>query len=398
MQANTNTNHSTQNEASDRIFEKIRSLAPTIAARAGEAETAARIPADILGMLKSAGIFRMTSPKTYGGMELDYPTVARVLQAIAKIDGSIGWVCTLANGGALFLPLLAREIVEKVYCNGPDLLCAGSSQPGGTAEQEADGWRVNGRWPLASGCQHADWIAAVCLLTRHKKPLQGPDDGIPAARLVCLPARCWQIEETWQASGLRATGSHHIVLRDTFVPSANLMDMASTRPCEPGPLYSAPGHFAALAHGPVTLGLAEGAMDDISTMARSGRKQSRAVVAMRDSEIFQYELGRVQADFRAAQALSDAQAASYWQHALAGTLNNEAPLVEGIQATIWITEACVRVVRRCFALAGGAAVYESYPLQRRLRDIEVAAQHAAVQQRHYTKAGKLLLSPTSGGL
>ena len=156
MQANTNTNHSTQNEASDRILEKIRSLAPTIAARAGEAETAARIPADILGMLKSAGIFRMTSPKTYGGMELDYPKVARVLQAIAKIDGSIGWVCTLANGGALFLPLLAREIVEKVYCNGPDLLCAGSSQPGGTAEQEADGWRVNGRWPLASGCQHAD--------------------------------------------------------------------------------------------------------------------------------------------------------------------------------------------------------------------------------------------------
>jgi alkylation response protein AidB-like acyl-CoA dehydrogenase len=391
-----NTNHSTPNEASDRILEKIRSLAPTIAARAGEAETAARIPADILGMLKSAGIFRMTSPKTYGGMELDYPTVARVLQAVAKIDGSIGWVCTLASGGALFLPLLAREIVEKVYCNGPDLVCAGSSQPGGAAEEEADGWRVNGRWPLASGCRHADWIAAVCVLTRNGKPLQEPADGAPAARLVCLPARCWEIEETWRASGLRATGSHHVVLRDTFVPSVNLMDMASTSPCESGPLYRAPGHFAALAHGPVTLGLAEGAMDDIMTMARSGRKQSRALVAMQDSEIFQYELGRAQAEFRAAQVLSDAQVASYWRHALADTLNSEALLVEGIQATIWVTEACVRVVQRCFALAGGAAVYDSFPLQRRLRDIEVAAQHAAVQQRHYAKAG--LLSLMSGGL
>jgi alkylation response protein AidB-like acyl-CoA dehydrogenase len=176
------------------------------------------------------------------------------------------------------------------------------------------------------------------------------------------------------------------------------MDMASARPCEPGPLYSAPSHFAALAHGPITLGLAEGALDDIMTMAQSGRKQSRANVAMRDSEIFQYELGRVQAEFRAAQSLFEAQVAAYWRHALAGALNNETLLAEGVQATIWITEVCVRVVRRCFALAGGSAVYESYPLQRRLRDIEVAAQHAAVQQRHYAKAGKLLLSPTSDGV
>ena len=392
----TNTNHSTQNEVCDRLLENVRSLAPAIAARAGEAETAARIPADVLRMLKSAGIFRMTAPKTYGGMELDYPMVARVLKAIAKIDGSIGWVCTLASGGALFLPLLARETYQKMYCNGPDLICAGSSQPGGTAEQEADGWRVNGRWPFASGCRDADWIAGVCLLTRHAKPLQEAADGVPAARLVCLPAHCWQIEDTWRASGLRATGSHHIVLRDVFVSSENLMDMASNRPCEPGPLYSAPSHFVALAHGPITLGLAEGAIDDIVAIARSGRKQSRAPVAMQDSEIFQYELGRAQAEFRAAEALSDAQVTDFWRHAVAGTLDNEALLVEGIQAAIWVTEACVRVVQRCFALAGGSAVYESCPLQRRLRDIEVAAQHAAVQQRHYARVGRLLLSPTSG--
>jgi indole-3-acetate monooxygenase len=388
----------TPNETADRILEEIRALAPTIAARAGEAENAARVPADIWQMLKSAGVFRMTVPKTYGGMELDYPTVARVLQAIAKIDGSIGWICTLANGGVLFLPLLARVTCEKIYCNGPDLFCAGSSQLGGTAEQEADGWRVNGRWPFASGCQDADWIAAMCVLTRDGKPLPVSVDGVPTARLVCLPASCWQIEDTWRVSGLRATGSHHIVLRDTFASSANLMDMASTRPCEPGPLYNAPGHFVALAHGPITLGLAEGALDDIMTMARNGQKQSRATVAMRDSEIFQYELGRVQAEFRAAQRLFEAQVASHWRNALAGTLNTEALLTEGVQAAIWVTEACVRVVQRCFSLAGGVAVFESYPLQRRQRDIEVAAQHAAVQQRHYAKAGKLSVSPTSNGV
>jgi hypothetical protein len=53
----------TANEAADRMLAAIKALAPTIAARAGEAEAAARIPADVLQMLKSVGVFRMTAPK-----------------------------------------------------------------------------------------------------------------------------------------------------------------------------------------------------------------------------------------------------------------------------------------------------------------------------------------------
>jgi alkylation response protein AidB-like acyl-CoA dehydrogenase len=67
-------------------------------------------------------------------------------------------------------------------------------------------------------------------------------------------------------------------------------------------------------------------------------------------------------------------------------------MTEGIQAAVWITNACLRVAEMCFALGGGSAVYEDSMLQRRLRDLHVAAQHAMVQQRHYIDAGKLLIS------
>jgi len=40
----------------------------------------------------------------------------------------------------------------------------------------------------------------------------------------------------------------------------------------------------------------------------------------------------------------------------------------------------------------GSAVYESSPLQRRLRDLHIAAPHATVQQRHYEAAGKAALA------
>ena len=69
-----------------------------------------------------------------------------------------------------------------------------------------------------------------------------------------------------------------------------------------------------------------------------------------------------------------------------------ARLAEQLQATVRITSACVRVAEGCFELAGSRAVYESSPLQRRVRDLRVAAQHMAVSPRHYVTAGAAVLA------
>jgi alkylation response protein AidB-like acyl-CoA dehydrogenase len=113
---------------------------------------------------------------------------------------------------------------------------------------------------------------------------------------------------------------------------------------------------------------------------------------MRESETFQYELGRVAADVGAARAYHETQTASHWRHAQAGTLTGESLLMQGMQVGAWVATTCVRVADACFTLAGGSAVYDSSPLQRRLRDLHTAAQHAMVHQRHYASVGKQLLS------
>jgi alkylation response protein AidB-like acyl-CoA dehydrogenase len=172
---------STANKAADRILSDIKGLAPTIAARAGEAEAARRIPADILRMLKSTGIFRMTAPQVYGGLELDCPVVTCVLQALAKIDGSIGWISTLASGAAMMAPLLPRETCEDVYRSGPDRLFAAAGQPAGTAVAETGGlpkrvygWsRLASRWlaapPSPTHC-HCSEDCATCRPPRNTPP------------------------------------------------------------------------------------------------------------------------------------------------------------------------------------------------------------------------------------
>jgi alkylation response protein AidB-like acyl-CoA dehydrogenase len=379
----------------DRLLADIRKLAPDITVRAAEIEAGRRIPLDLVEALRSIGVFRMLVPQSHGGLELDLPTALDVIAALGKIDGSVGWTAMIGNGGDIFAPLLQRETYEQIYRSGPDAIIAGSVQPAGTAEVAHGGWRVNGRWPFASGCLHADWMAGLCVMTERGKPISGPagEGGPPLVRGFVLPARDWQIEDTWYVAGLKGTGSHHIAVREALVPAANFFDLANGVPCLPGPLYQAVLQLLPLLHGANTVGMAEGALDELVALARIGRQQLRAAVPMQDSETFQFELGRVEAEVRAARAFLEAQAASHWRHALAGTLKDEALLTQSTQTAIWLVTTCVRVAGTCFALGGSSALYESSPLQRRLRDLHAAAQHAVAQQRHYVSAGKLLLHP-----
>src|SRR5262245_51699149 len=374
------------------LLTAIQELRPAITARALEIATSRRIPVDIVELLKRAGVFRMFVPRRYGGLELDLPTGLRILVELAKIDSSVGWNTMTSSNGSLFAPFLPQQTYETIYQNGPDVIFAGATQPVGTAEEARAGRRlVSGRWPFCSGCQYADWIAGFCVSISNGKPLLN-EAGRPQVQAAWLPAREWEITDSWHAAGLKGTGSHHVSLNNKLVPVSNFSDLERGVPFLPGPLYAALPQFLALLHAAIALGMAEAIVSDLVDLASTGRRQVQAPVPMRDSEAFQFELGRVVADLRAARALFEAQSASHWRHAIAGTLKGETLLAESSQAAAWTTTTCVRVADVCFALAGGSAVYENSPLQRRLRDLHVAGQHARLQQRHYVSAGQQLLA------
>ena len=377
------------------LLRTIHELRPVIIARALEIETSRRIPADIVEVLKYAGIFRMFVPQSYGGLELDLPAGLEILVELAKIDSSVGWNAMTSSNGSLFASFLPQPTYEHIYQNGPDVIFAGASQPVGTAgEACAGGRQVSGRWPFVSGSEYADWIAGFCVSISNGKPLIG-EFGRPHVQAAWLPAREWQIEDTWYAAGLRGTGSHHVVLKNRMVPISNFSDLERGAPFLSRPLYAALPQFLPLLHAASALGMAEAVVSDLVDLAATGWRQVQSSMPMRDSEIFQFELGRVVADLRAARALFEAQSASHWRHAVAGTLKGEELQAQSSQAAAWTTTTCVRVADASFALAGGSAVYENSPLQRRLRDLHVAGQHARLQQRHYVSAGQQLLARRS---
>src|SRR5262249_14551832 len=154
----------------------------------------------------------------------------------------------------------------------------------------------------------------------------------PMIRGFVLPARDWTIEDTWKVAGLKGTGSHHVSLTECVVPSANFFDLMQGEPCVVSALSHAVPHTLPVVHGAFNVGTAEGAIDDLVALAATGKQQFKASVAMRESELFQIELGRIEADVRAARALMQVQADGHWRRALAGTLRDYARMIEAAQA------------------------------------------------------------------
>jgi alkylation response protein AidB-like acyl-CoA dehydrogenase len=379
----------------DQVLSRIAALAPIVARLAPDIEQGRRLPAELVSALKSARIYGMLVPRRYGGLEVDAPSAFRAVAALARLDGSVGWNAMIGHIGALMPFLASPALCEQIYQDGKDHIMAGSGQPVGTAERVPGGWRVTGAWPFASGCQNAEWIGGSCVMMEGGSPIEASDAPGSMIRTCFMPAEHWEIRDTWHSFGLKGTGSHHVALADVFVPDENFLEFPFGASFAPDPIFGKFPEVLVLAHAAVAVGIAEGAITDLVELARSGVKQLFMTTPLVETDRFKEGLARLDAELMAARALLETQIALVWQNPERSAAKDLTRIAEQLQAAIWVTSACVRVAEGCFELAGSRAVYESSSLQRRVRDLRVAAQHVAVHPRHYVTAGATLLERLS---
>lgn len=367
------------------LRDAIADLSPELATRAPEIENARRVPADIIAKLHQVGIFRSLQPRSHGGLELDVPEVMPLIQALSAAEGSVGWVAMIGTVARLFCTRLPRATYDRIFKDDSNVLVVGAGTPAGRAELVDGGYRASGRWPFASGCQSAQWIFGHCVICRDGTPVMS--DGRPMTRFVAVPAERWRIEDTWYASGLTGSGSHHVALDDVFVAEAESFDLFHGPSCLPGPFTTPIPSFVVDFHAAVATGIAAGAIADLAVMASSGRRQLFATSDLKDSPIFQHEFGRLGALLQAARALLQVEVDRHWRRAMGGTLDDKADFTDSLQCSAWIHAACTDIVSGCYTLGGSSVVSNASPLQRRLRDIHAARQHVFAQERFYGRAG-----------
>jgi indole-3-acetate monooxygenase len=358
------------------VVVRAREIADLARGMADEIDSGRRLPAELVGALRDSGLLRAGAPVEVDALELPAGTALRCAEEVARGDASAGWCVSIAITASLLVAYLPPVSRDELFGDGRGV-AAGVWAPQGKARRVPGGVVVSGRWAFCSGITHADVLFAGCVL-----------EDRPA--VVALPTEQLQILDTWHTLGLRGTGSHDTVADEVFVPNERVVSIFDG-PVIDRPLYRFPpfGFFAACITA-AAMGNARAAIDNFVDLAgtKKGVAASRTLA----------ERSTIQAAVAAAESALEAARAGYYQAIDAAWQASEGEPPVPLEARTRLRLAATHgvrvsadVVRTMYDLAGGSAIYDGAPLQRRFRDAFTATAHFQVNEASRELPGRILL-------
>ena len=184
------------------LVARARDLQPLLRKHVADGEVYRRQADEVIEALTTAGLFRLFTPRRFGGYSTSLRTQVDVTEALAEADGSAAWVVGIASGGAWVSAHATERAQEEVFGPDPDVRIAGSAKPASARPVEG-GLRVSGRWSYASGSPHASWAGvAMTVADEHDHPV-GPYFALVLRSDLSL-------EETWQTVGMAGYRKQHL--------------------------------------------------------------------------------------------------------------------------------------------------------------------------------------------
>jgi indole-3-acetate monooxygenase len=373
-----------------------RSLEPVIREHA-EALEEGRIPPPLVAALHDAGVFRAMLPREVGGLEVEPVEWLQMIEELARIDASVGWLAFIQSG--VGLTFLDPERFERFRQRGSGRLILAMSlgRIAGKAVKVEGGYRISGRWPFASGSPFATWLGGMSFVSREDGSPVLDASGQPRRLLAIWPADQARLIDTWDGLGLRGTGSGDFEISDLFVPDDQV---------NPG-LYGTPIYDRALfrmkempevGHGAHALGIASAALDSFVHAVNSRPLPgSTRQMAMGHVQAHQIGFARADAAIRAARALLHETVRAAYEDAKARPELALELRVRLREANIFTVRAAKEAVSLIFEMAGSGAVYRGRLIERAFRDINTAANHTNYADTAYAAIGSYFLTRDRAG-
>jgi alkylation response protein AidB-like acyl-CoA dehydrogenase len=369
------------------VMAAIEQIGPVIEQHRDEGEQVRRLPDATMAALRDAGLLRLWTPKEYGGDEVDLPVFMKAVEGIAQLDSAAGWVFSTAAAGPLLTAFMPASVSNEIYANGPDVPIPGASAPNGRAVPVDGGYRVSGRWPLASGCHHGEWLGGMALIFDGDVPRMDAH-GVPDFKSVLFPRQDCELLDTWYSLGMRGTGSTHYAVNDVFVPEDRTFSVFTAPPQVSGPLYKLGVlPMFAMTVTSVLPGIARAAIDAFVKMAKA-KTPTFSQTGLATRPTIHAEVARVEAMVQSSRAYLYEVAEEMMASVKAGEPVSEATEVRRRLACSNVGASCIEAVDRLFALAGATPIYTGQRLERCLRDIHTAGQHLFVSPVWWEKTGQ----------
>jgi indole-3-acetate monooxygenase len=368
-----------------------RALAPRIRSRAAEIEAARQLPRDLVLDLASAGLFKVAVPESEGGLGADIMTTLRVIEEVARADGSTGWCLAMGINTFRQSAQLAPAVRREIFYSDPVGVSAGSANPRGRAVAVPGGYRITGHWFFASGCMHSSALHGACRIFDGDAPRLRPSGDQEVRIAFFYPKSQAHIIDTWDVSGMRGTGSHDIEVEDLFVPEERTFSAAERRARVTGPINRMHGFdLAGCSFCCVGLGVARAAIDAFVELAQVKVPRSASDI-LRDRPMVQAIVGEAEALLRSGRALLFEEVEAMWETALAAQPITERQRADLRLAMTHAAQHAARATHMVCTAAGTTSIFTSSPLERYARDAEVVTRHNQLQFVNYEAVGRTML-------
>ena len=374
----------------EELIAAAKALVPLLREKAREAEIARKPLDEVIEAVRESGIFSLLVPRCYGGHEADLDTFFEVALTISRADASMGWLVAFYMEHTFWFCGFPEEFQKEVFAERPYVLAPATLNiTGGAAEPVAGGYRISGRWQWGTGIVHADWVLVGAMMT--------DEEGNPAPTFFALPRDDVEAIDTWHVSGMCATGSFDIEIKDAFVPESRVVAMfelvngESASRFHDGPLYRTPlvpilGFASALS----ILGAVQGALEEYQeyTKAKIAAKQLRAGGTITDegkpAVVAEAALNIEAAELLLRDVLRDVME----QRNEASRESRGAWLTRTAHAVFLCRSAAQDIV----SVTGASGGKLDSPIQRALRDITIGSNHIIFdRESRYADYGRTLL-------
>jgi alkylation response protein AidB-like acyl-CoA dehydrogenase len=370
------------------ILAAVRAIAPELRARSAEIEENRRLPADVVELMRGAGVFRMGFSAQFGGPDLTSMEQLQVLEALAYGDTSAGWCGMIGIDSGLYSAYLSESTVREMFPS-PDMVVAGLINPVGRADRVPGGYRLTGHWNLGSGITHTDWVTAGAQTYTDGTP-DTTESGAPNWRILLLRPSEVEVIDTWHTTGMAGSGSMDYKADGVFVPEDHSFSFGVAR-SRSGPLAE-PDSLMRKMPG-VPLGAARAALDYARDLA--GTRVDRTTgEPWSDNYRVQFTLGECEMDYIALRHAVYGSVEHRWNRLAAGATLADFTPDERIETTLLAVKAfrgALSIMRRLYDLLQTISIYQQSPMDRWLRDLNTMCQHVMAQDVIVQTAGAHLL-------
>jgi alkylation response protein AidB-like acyl-CoA dehydrogenase len=377
-------------------LEAARDITPRLAAGAREFEIARKVDRALMQEMFDAGMVQMAVPSVYGGRESRLEETLLVIEAVARGDASAAWCLMNYQTTAFVAGLMQPDAARAVFGAAEHAVPAGVLAPTARARFIDGGLVANGRWAFASGCDHANWLLGTVVIEDDAGQPMTQTDGAPRVVLPLFSRDQFTIIDTWQVSGLCASGSHDVEVVDAVVPAGRWLTLADPLVVDT-PLY----RFPLLSTFPpcvamVSLGAARAALDYFVELART-KTPAGGTMPLRERASAQIDAARAEAMIDAARAYVLETVGALWEEVERGVPASVDARRRVRLAGTYAARVAAEAVTLLYDAGGASSIALDCPLQRHLRDVRTVTQHLQVSSAGFERVGRLRLTDTVVG-